>query len=47
MKDIKCKKCGISLEKLRADGIADYMMKAQDEKGEFFICRACMDGWTD
>jgi hypothetical protein len=44
---ISCAKCFITLEKLKKDGIGDYMLKAVNEDGEFYICKSCLDGWTN
>ena len=40
-------KFGITLERLKEDGIASCLLKIVDEKGnEKLICPVCYEGWT-
>ena len=43
---LRCFKCFITLERLMQDGLADYLIKLVDEKGdEKCICPNCLAGW--
>jgi len=45
-KRIKCCKCFITLERLKNDGIGEYLIKIVKENGkEDYICIVCLNGW--
>jgi len=45
-KRIRCYKCFVTLERLKRDGINDYLIKIIKEDGkEDYICQVCFNGW--
>jgi len=41
-----CSKCFVTLDRLKSDGISEYLIKIVDENGkEKYICRLCFEGW--
>ena len=42
----RCCKCYITLDRLKKDGITDYLVKIIKEDGtEEYICPQCIGGW--
>ena len=44
-KIIKCHKCFITLERLKKDGISEYLIKIVKDGKEDYICPVCLSGW--
>jgi uncharacterized protein with PIN domain len=46
VKKMRCSRCLITLEKLKKDGVGDFLVKVVDEnKKEKYLCRVCFEGW--
>lgn len=44
--ELRCCKCLVTLERLKKDGICDFLIKIVEEKGsEKYICQLCLEGW--
>lgn len=43
---LRCCKCFVTLERLKKDGITDYLIKIAKEDGkEDYLCSNCFDRW--
>lgn len=43
---LRCSKCFITLSRLKADKITDFLVKiAKEDKSESYLCTTCLNGW--